>query len=428
MEHLDAILRSWDSCEPDGIFLRTSELSKVFGLVTHQLRNPSLTPGAHQKLRQLLSVQGSGLPPLLRLLHINGNNGSWEVIHFVRFWQAFEEVHRMCASEDGSDLQSRADQEPIVEEIAEFRDALLRKLDKSSVTQALEGLLPQDLLFEELQRMRCMSVDPPVWEDLEESLRDACLAKASQEQISLRDVFVSILQWLRFICAEYVHGQKRTKIDSICNVAQCTRHDASLLLLQASWDEETALRNFFAVKNQDTVTTSQGASWSSQGARIKQDELECPICMEPFSGDVASGSCIQLRCCFKVVCRCCHQKLVNEQHMLNCPFCRTVDHVPIRACSSGGAQRRSGSLKRIFRTAERLACGANRTLANAREAGLSAFREVRDEIRSLSLEHGAQEARVQGRVVSQSQEQWDDYYRSLPRASVLPPRPTLIRA
>jgi len=407
MEVLYNIIRSWDACNPDGVVLPATRLGKIFDLVTQQLQEPSLPAAARADAAELLSVKGNGLPPLLRLLRVNGSMTNDEVIHFFRFWQAFEELTRRLRN---TDSQGQAEgiigilAEPLAEEIAEFRDGLLRKLDSGSVTQAMDGFISQAVLIGEIDRIRSMSADPASWTMLETQLGIGSSQPSQQFQLHL--VFKSVLSWLRKICGEYRCGQRAAKIRCVRDVAGCGWREACLYLTTAGWDVESALQGFYTAQAPPGSIVPRGTSWSSQGAKLSKDETECPICMHPYAGldGVATGSPIQLRCCFQVLCHSCHQKLVNDHHMISCPFCRIVDHVPRETPRpEQGARRRSNSLGRICQTAERIATGACRAFSGVREASRS-----RPIIRN-----------AEGRDELPNRRR-DEYYRALPRAPIIP--------
>lgn len=339
----------------------------------------------------------------MRLLHVSGSVANHEVIHFFRFWQALEEFSRRlrgAGSHNATDDMVAIVEEPLAEEIAEFRDGLLRKLDRGSVTQAMDGFIGQDVIAADIARIRSMSADSSSWNMLESKLGFG-RAQSTAQQLQLHLVFKCILSWLRKICQEYRCGSRAAKLRSVRDVAGCGWREACLHLTTAGWDVEHALQGFYAAQAPAGSITRIGTSWSSRGAKMSKDETECPICMNPYASQdgVAMGAPIQLGCCFQVLCRACHEKLVNNQNMLSCPFCRVVDHVPREARQrEGGARQRSDSLGRLCQTAERIASGACRALDGIREVGRTRFAR-RD---------------LEGHY------QHDAYYRTLPRAPIIP--------
>lgn len=366
MDSLEAVLRNWDACDPDGVLLSATHLGRVIKLVTQQLQEPSLPAAARADAAGLLNVAGSGQPPLLRLLHVSGSRTSCEAIHFFRFWQTFEEVARRLGGADEIMLRPSCapQKEPLAEEILEFRDGLLRRLDHTSVTQAMDGFVAQATLYADIARMREMSGDSAAWAMLEAALGDG--ASEPTDQFQLHVVFEVVLSWLRTLCEDYIRGQRATRISCLLDAAQCGRRQACLHLGIAGWDVETALQRFFAGQATQGSIVPAGTSWSTQGAKLRKEEIECPICMHPYAGHhvaASVGAPVQLSCCFQVLCRSCYKKLVNEQHMISCPFCRVVDHVaPEVLTSDPGTRRRSSSLGKICQTADRLATGARRAL------------------------------------------------------------------
>jgi len=369
MDDLARVLRHWDACEPIGVLLPANRLSKIFELVSQHLNDSSLSAAAHTDASALLSVAGDGLPPFLRLLRISGSRKSrYEVIHFFRFWQAFEELgRRLC----GAKLQGVAERveenvEPLAEEIIEFRDSLLRKFGHGSVTQSLDGFVTSSTLKSELLRMQSMSADTSAWVALESDIF-LCGSRPAQE-MPLHRVFEIVLAWLRKVCESYVGGLHDTRIRSVGDVISCGRRDSCLHLSHADWDVEDALLGFFSGQVPGSIARAGAStSWSSCGAKLQKLEVECPICMNPYSasdGSFSAGSDsgpVELRCCFQVLCRLCHRKLLNDQRMITCPFCRVIDRVPLQPVQAV-AHPRSSSLGRICRTAERLASGASRSL------------------------------------------------------------------
>jgi hypothetical protein len=249
-----------------------------------------------------------------------------------------------------------------------------------------------------------MSADPSSWTLLEDTLGLASLPPTEQLQLHL--VFQCVLSWLRKICKQYLCELSSAKIRCVRDVAGCDWHGASLHLGTANWDLESALQGFFAAQAPPGSIAPTGHSWSSRGAKIRKDETECGICMHPYAsheGAAGMGAPIQLGCCFQILCRSCHKKLVNDQHMLSCPFCRVVGHVPREALRpEQGARRRSNSLGRICQTAERIANGACR-----------AFDGMREVSRSRRM---GREAEGQDPLGSRR----DAYHRRLPRAPVIP--------
>lgn len=407
MEMLNSIVHSWDACNPDGVLLPTARLGNIFQLVSKQLQDPAWPAAARADAAELLSVKGSGLPPLLMLLRISGSTTSGEVIHFFRFWQAFEEVSRRlhgAGPHDAAEGIIQMLEVPLAEEIAEFRDGLLRKVDSRSVTQAMDGFVSQEAIMEDIARMKSMSADPASWTLLEARL-GAGRSQATQ-QLQLHAVFSAILCWLRTICREYMCGERAAKIRSVRDVAGCEWRDACLYLTTSNWDEEAALQAFFAAQAPAGSIAPTGTSWSSGGAKLKKEETECPICMLAYvaeDGTATTGVPIQLGCCFKVLCRSCHAKLVNEENMISCPFCRVVHHVPTEAPRpEQGARRRSSSLNRICNTAELIANGASRAFDNVREAS----RRRHSRRASEGRDH--------------TPNRRTEYFRSLPRAPLIP--------
>lgn len=108
------------------------------------------------------------------------------------------------------------------------------------------------------------------------------------------------------------------------DVARCKRSEACIHLCQTSWDVEAALHSFY---NRDIAPAKgaaegQATAWSSGGAKLKNNEVECPICRECYDDKLKS---IMTPCCFQVLCEQCHRRLTDANARFSCPFCRGAD-------------------------------------------------------------------------------------------------------
>merc|ERR1712107_125304 len=76
-------------------------------------------------------------------------------------------------------------------------------------------------------------------------------------------------------------------------------------------EEDIALCSYHAVNA--ALSCADHVDRTSQGAKLRQSVVECPICHLPYGGDV--NTCVQ-QCCLQVICKSCTLKLRN-----GCPFC-----------------------------------------------------------------------------------------------------------
>jgi len=356
MDILNTTLSNWNACDPHGVVLSASSLGQICQLFAQKLEDPSLPASARADAAELFSVVGSGLPPLLQLLRVSGSTTNGEVIHFFRFWQASEDLARRLQG-----ANKAHEGEPLAEEIAEFRDGLLRRLECGKVTQGMDGFLTQATLEAELARIMTTSSDTTAWAMLEADLGVG--RRHPTQQLQLHLVFEGVLSWLHKVCEDYLRGERAAKICCVNDVTHCGRRGACLRLSAGGWDVETALRVFFAGQVLPGSISLPETSWSSQGAKLRKDETDCPICMHPYAGQgcAAVGAPMELPCCFQVLCHSCYRKIVNDLHVISCPFCRAVCDVRSESLRSGARRRRS-PLAKIGQTAERLASGARRFL------------------------------------------------------------------
>jgi hypothetical protein len=155
------------------------------------------------------------------------------------------------------------------------------------------------------------------------------------------------------------------------DVAGCGMREACLRLEKHAWDIEATLRGFYASgptvavpegrgrtsgRSPPQVPSLRAESWSSCGARLRKDEIDCPICMEPYGALPP----VQFQCCLQVMCGACRARVANEHGLLACPFCRTVGRLSDserleapsrqrRLPATTTSRQRSSSLSRVCR-------------------------------------------------------------------------------
>lgn len=311
MEKLDKILADWWACKPDGVVLKAARLDDIFGRAAEHLANCSTLPESAIEDAYGLFVPhfpcefpGAGVPPLLQMLRIGADN----LVHFLRFWQAFEELMRRLRQ------QEEVDDEPVYAEIAEFRDALLRRLDVGGVQC--------EWLARELGSMQKTSADAAAWEPLQHMLRDVAKGvwhpdarkAATSAVLSADEVTTLLLSWLTELVEDYGHGNRRDKINCVRHVLRCKQSVACLHLGTQAWDVEAALRS--------SLGGECGSCWSSRGVKLRQSEVECPICAGAYTEGVQP---LEMQCCFQVLCSDCYRRLRGQVTVLRCPFCRSRD-------------------------------------------------------------------------------------------------------
>jgi len=109
-------------------------------------------------------------------------------------------------------------------------------------------------------------------------------------------------------------------IRGFCDVGACERHMACLHLGKEQWDVEAALRSFYSDSCPRAVAST---SWSSRGAKLRKEEVECPICATEYTGQRQP---VETTCCFQVLCPRCRERLTTEG-VFSCPFCRITARV-----------------------------------------------------------------------------------------------------
>ncbi|CAE8665772.1 unnamed protein product [Polarella glacialis] len=139
-----------------------------------------------------------------------------------------------------------------------------------------------------------------------------------------------LLTWLSELVEDYRRGSRSAKVYCIRDVAGCSRRDACLCLSRSGWDVEAALQSFYignkpkaaaGAKLEGALSAESEAekSWSSGGAKLRRNEVECPICVVPYEQGYKP---VMTQCCFQVLCSECLCRLTDSRGQLACPFCR----------------------------------------------------------------------------------------------------------
>lgn len=312
MNVLDVIVKDWYACKPKGAVISADNLDRACERLIVRLEGARLSSTTFADINMLLvPCEASGIVPLKQMCRIDcGKDGAAEgVVHFLRFWQASEEVWRRLKEMDV------ADDEPLVEEMAIFRDTLLRMHDVHGLTCTW--------LMDAVAGARGMSVDKGVWALLENSVaefvlsqEDACEEAKAEEPldcekpVDLAAISAVILSWMLGLVADYLHGVRSEKVSAVRDVTGCTTREACFHLGAGNWEEEIAICSYYG----SALTADNESGWSSQGAKLRKSEVECPICFSPFGGKVKTSV---MQCCFQVLCKSCASKLRDR-----CPFCR----------------------------------------------------------------------------------------------------------
>ncbi|CAJ1450002.1 unnamed protein product, partial [Effrenium voratum] len=256
-----------------------------------KLRN--LTPNAHTELVESgeTSDAGEGVVP------------------FLLFWKVLEE------------RDAAVDEAPMAAELRGLRQALLGRLDRNG------GTVSSNFLLEAVRRAHRKSADPTAWRPLKEVVANVAAAETStagwwgQHSLKLAPDELSslLLPWLQELVEDYCRGSRSAKIFCVKDVAGVRVRDACLHLCRNEWDVEAALQSFFDASKK---VGKEALSWSSGGAKLRQNERDCPICVEKYS---TGNKSIMTKCCFQVLCERCHQRLTDSTGRLSCPFCRGAD-------------------------------------------------------------------------------------------------------
>lgn len=321
MECLDSILADWWSCRPDGAVAPARRLHEVVNRATERVEHLPATYAARQDAYSLLEptwIDDNPVPPLfIQMLRVDTKT---ECIHFLRFWQAMQEVFRRTGQ-----LFGQANDEPIAEEAAAFRDALQRRSDAT-------GKLSCVWLLDEASDARAMSADEAAWASLQDAFKHASSAKeggldqprADEAHLQREEAAGLFLHWLQVLTDDYCRGSRAAKLRAVRDVTGCSTREASFHLGSRGWEIEAALCSYYSVGPRSSAMAlgDSDRGWSSHGAKLRRSEVECPICVEPYTGEPVVTSC-----CFQVLCSDCRAKLIHPNGSnkgFHCPFCRTL--------------------------------------------------------------------------------------------------------
>jgi len=317
MNALDKIFEDWWLCKPSGVVLPAAHLEKVIDCVRARLRGPSPGGTQHDAEALLLPVSSSDDSlPLVQMLGCRTGDSlqaGRAVIDFLRFWQALSEVWRRLRPLE------ELDDEPIADEINTFRDVLLRRFDHLGVAG--------DWLVEWVCAARNMSADVDAWSSLEAAVNQVAVAlkanPGSKTFLQLDELAALLVPWLQELVEDYCRGSRSAMVFCVREVANCRRHDACLHLGSSRWDVEGALHSLCTIGSNRAA--ARGSAWSSGGAKLRRNEVDCPICMVPY---VEGAESVMTHCCFQVLCAACHGRLTDAGGHLTCPFCRAVELIP----------------------------------------------------------------------------------------------------
>ncbi|CAE7552490.1 unnamed protein product [Symbiodinium natans] len=285
------------------------------------------------------------------------------------------------------------DEAPLVKELASLREALLSRLDRNA------GQLSCRWVQEAVNRTARRSTDPSAFLPLQGAI--ATVANSGQPsqshgwwgdssmKLALDELSTLILPWLQELIEDYRRGSRSTKIFCVKDVAGCRIRDACVHLGRNDWDVEAALQSLYAStepsKKLEVKKPKAVASWSTRGAKLKKNEVDCPICAEAYT---AGNSSVMTHCCFQVFCERCHKRVTDAEGRLNCPFCRGADGMPCLDLDSeeeppaqSRLQRVAGLLqapRRLAALTTRLCAGMGSCLPNAAAGSL------RDGLRQLA--------------------------------------------
>eukprot|EP00929_Paragymnodinium_shiwhaense_P038533 TRINITY_DN20343_c0_g1_i1.p1 TRINITY_DN20343_c0_g1~~TRINITY_DN20343_c0_g1_i1.p1 ORF type:complete len:364 (-),score=67.70 TRINITY_DN20343_c0_g1_i1:732-1823(-) len=359
METLLAIVQDWQAyaVASEGR-PRAASLDSVLKCAADRVQTSSLGEVDKEDAYRLFSVAGTGLPPLMRMLHAFDNQRG--EVYFVHFWQAMDELWRRLRAGD-----NLSDDEPMAEELVEFRDGLVRRL--------AAGAASCQWLAEELGQIEKTSADRAAWGPLQAAIEET--ASGDPERcLTAKDISVPLFAWLHELSDDYCRGVRGAMIRGFCDVAGCQRRTACLHLGSASWDVEAALRSFFSGKCPTALLSS---SWSSQGAKMRKDEVDCPICMIEYTPQKLP---METSCCFQVMCPDCYKRLTTLDGIFSCPFCRVTAQVSLddlnawrsRWRISAPERGRSGS----WAGGSRILRGIGRGVSRAVDVVVGGFLEV----------------------------------------------------
>lgn len=328
MNALECTLEDWQACRVEGSYSSCALLPDtdqtrvdIVEVVVSRIYSSALSEAATQDVhRFLLRPSTLECSPFERILLRSGRTstssslatiaGENNQIHFLRFWQATEEVWRRIHQQEGFD------DVPLVEELAPFRDAVLRRYDACTDESIADGGVSLAWLSDEVSSACSTSADPSAWQLLANAFtHDQTL----ETLLPLHEAAAFIYPWVSDLVADYRHGPRGALVQAVIDVAKCSYRDACWHLGASAWDVEPALISIFASRG-DTASACLGEmrGWSSGGAKLRQSEVECPICMNAYGAESKS---VSTHCCFQTLCDRCRRKM-NGVEGFHCPFCR----------------------------------------------------------------------------------------------------------
>lgn len=335
MDILGDILRDWLLCSADGGSIPATCIHQVVECARLRIKSSHASEESELDAYRLICSKEDGLPAVFNLICVGSDRGFYAerfaAIHFLTFWKAFHELCRSLGQ-----VESQKD-DPLSEELSEFRDGLLRHL-------RCEGRITGHELTQSIARAQVASTDRGAWS----AFMNVAQSMNANSHIRADEMSMKVFQWLKELTRDYCHGERNRMIWSVRDVVGCGRREACFRLGNCSWDVEVALRQFYAYRDPPNARDACMTSWSSQGAKLRECEVECPICVEAYTSTSPS---VELQCCFQVICRPCGQKLMNACGQLMCPYCRStakfsMPDSPMRAQLTSGSplKRRDSSL------------------------------------------------------------------------------------
>jgi len=323
METIGNILVDWQAFRPAGVAAPVRQLHEVLNAAAERIRSSQAPESAQEDAYALLQptwTNGEPGPPwFVRMLRL-GTSGDNDRIHFLRFWQAMQELCRRLEQRQG-----KAESEPLAEEVSVLRDAVLRHSD-------ISGTLSSSWFVSEATQARATSADEAAWALLiEKAAAQRAAPKGalggrwrhcSEAPWPLEEASGLLFEWLQEVTLDYASGERGAKRHAVCDVAGCSGREACFHLGCRGWEVEAALLSFY----NDAGGTSGAHGWSSRGAKLRKSEaeVECPICAEMYKSKAMP---VVTGCCFQVLCSDCKAKL-TQPGGFHCPFCRTVEGAP----------------------------------------------------------------------------------------------------
>lgn len=328
MDEIDEVLTDWRACNPQGAVLTASRLDEALRRIAKRLE--SAANAARRDIQPLLVSQSEDKPPpLIQELRIDysfelpGEGGPLPVVHFLYFWRGLGEISRRFR-------QFSADPEPLAEEACALRDALIRAHSTASLTRGV--------LTEELECAQEMSADPTAWDWLLESMLSSNWdSDDADSEVSLPEVSTLLLAWLYEVSEDYRGGERGLALKAFRDVTKIPRQEACVMLAAFSWDLEAALQGFF---NQEADFSCGSEGWSSHGAKLRKNEVECPICVEKYDENKRRTV---TRCCYQALCTWCATEITEQGNgVFVCPFCRTAAQAIVKRSKLADAQSSVG--------------------------------------------------------------------------------------